>query len=124
MLSVKSKKIPIVLANRVSGYIAISLLPIQHSKDIVPPLIEEPLTSSPDHELSIQLLNNSEYRYQINVEGFVAQPGLHRPENFSGRHRERPNRELRAKFYTGWSPQFSEMMSREHYKLGGSNQES
>ena len=46
-----SANIPIIHANRVAGYVEVSLLPNQIAQDIPPLLIDETLHSSSDHRI-------------------------------------------------------------------------
>ena len=91
MPPVLSANIPITLANKVAGYVEVSLLPNQPIQDMAPLLIDETLPSSSDQESSIQLLEQSEYRYQINVEGVSPQrwctdrPEIFQPDTVNGR---------------------------------------
>jgi len=105
MLAVSSASVPIFHANGIAGYIEISLLPNQRSQDTGPPLIEKTLTSASELEPSIQLLEESEYRYQINIEGLSPQswstdrPELFQPDTVNGR-----TGRVRTGSYTGWLP--------------------
>src|SRR5215469_7370585 len=105
MQPVAEANIPIIRASEVAGYVEISLLPNQRSQNIGPPLIEKALASPPDLEPSIQLLEESEYRYQINIEGLSPQswstdrPELFQPDTVNGR-----TGRVRTGSYTGWLP--------------------
>jgi predicted component of viral defense system (DUF524 family) len=104
MQPVSSANIPVMHASGVAGYLEVSLLPNQRSH-IGPPLIEKTLTSPSDFEPSIQLLEESEYRYQINIAGLSPQswstdrPELFQPDTVSGR-----TGRVRTGSYTGWLP--------------------
>src|SRR5438552_3127417 len=105
MPPVLSANIPITLANKVAGYVEVSLLPNQPIQYMSPLLIDETLPSSSDQESSIQLLEQSEYRYQINVEGVSPQrwctdrPEIFQPDTVNGR-----TGRVRTGSYTGWLP--------------------
>src|SRR5262249_20813432 len=105
MQPVSSANIPVTHASGVAGYVEVSLLLNQRSQDTRPPLIEKTLTSSSDLEPSIQLLEESEYRYQINIEGLSPQswstdrPELFQPDTVNGR-----TGRVRTGSYTGWLP--------------------
>jgi predicted component of viral defense system (DUF524 family) len=105
MQPVAEANIPIIHARGVAGHVAVSLLPNQRGRDIGPPLIEKTLAGSLDLEPSIQLLEESEYRYQINIEGLSPQswstdrPELFQPDTVNGR-----TGRVRTGSYTGWLP--------------------
>ena len=90
MQSVTEANIPVIHESRVAGYVAVSLLPNQRSRDLGPPLIEKSLGSYLDLEPSFQLLEESEYRYQINIEGLspgswsTDRPELFQPDTVNG----------------------------------------
>jgi len=100
-----SANIPIIQANTVAGYVEVSLLPNQLAQDIAPLLIDETSPSSSNHQSSIQLLEESEYRYQVNVEGlspqcgFTDRPEIFQPDTVNGR-----TGRVRTGSYTGWLP--------------------
>src|SRR5262249_36491587 len=104
MQPVPSASIPIFHASGVAGYVEVSILP-QRSDGIGPALIEKTLANSPDVEPLIQLLEESEYRYQINIEGISPQswstdrPELFQPDTVNGR-----TGRVRTGSYTGWLP--------------------
>src|SRR5262245_60787663 len=105
MQPVAEANIPVIRVSGVAGYVEISLLPNQRSQYAGPPLIEKSLASSPDLEPLIQLLEESEYRYQINIEGLsphswsTDRPELFQPDTVSGR-----TGRVRTGSYTGWLP--------------------
>ena len=91
MQSVASTTIPIICANRVAGYVEISLLPNQRIQVVAPLLIDETLPNhSSRYQSSVQLLEDSEYRYQINVEELsphtwsTDRPELFQPDTANG----------------------------------------
>ena len=104
MPPVVSANLPILRENRIAGSVVLSLLPNQRKQDIAAPLVEEALATPRDSESSIQLLEESEYRYEINVEGASPQWSTYRPEIFQPDTVNGRTGRLRTGPYTGWLP--------------------
>ena len=92
---------PIKHGQKVAGNVEISLLPDHPLQGGAPLLI----ASSPDQEPSIQLLEGSEYRYELKLEDFsnyrwfTDRPEIFKPDTINGR-----TGRIRTGSYTGWLP--------------------